>query len=164
MKNALLLCSAMLALFASCSNDGKDKKTADSTGMIAVDTTFTPKNTAPANVTTCYQYDYNKSTASLKLSTKGDEITGDLEYHIFEKDANKGTITGEIKKDTIIADYTFDSEGMRSVRQVVFLRKGDKLYEGTGESEEKGGKYVFKNRAALNFKDNTIVFSPTPCK
>ena len=105
----------------------------------------------------------NRDTASLTLKIAGEEITGDLSYSLYEKDSNKGTIAGEIKGDTIIAEYDFNSEGVRSIREIVFLKKGDKLYEGYGEAETKGMKTMFKNRAQLNFKDG-IIFDPTTCK
>ncbi|MNL01805.1 hypothetical protein D3C87_1222900 [compost metagenome] len=83
---------------------------------------------------------------------------------MFEKDNNKGKITGELKGDTIIAEYIFDSEGMRSVREVVFVQKDDgKIYEGTGDVIEKNGKMVFKDRSALKFGE-AIVFTKTDCK
>jgi len=86
-----------------------------------------------------------------------------LSYSLFEKDSNKGTISGEVKGDTILAEYNFDSEGMRSTREVVFLKRDRKLYEGFGEVEEKNGKTVFKDRSKLKFGD-AIVFSLTDCK
>lgn len=162
MKRTLLLFTACAGILASCSSNESGKKAGDST-MIALDTTFTPTNPAPANSTNCYVYTKNKDTASLKLNLKGEELTGDLTYKLWEKDSNKGTISGEMKGDTIIADYTFDSEGLRSVRQVVFLKKDAKLYEGFGDTEEKNGKVVFKNRATLKFAD-AIVFAPIACK
>lgn len=162
MKNTLFLFTALAGLLAACSSNTSDKKTGDSS-MIAVDTTFSPTNPEPVNSTNCYLWVNKKDSISLKLTQKGEELTGDLKYLWSEKDQNKGTIAGEIKGDTILADYTFDSEGMRSVRQVVFVKKDGKLYEGYGDSEEKGGKTVFKNRAKLKFDDTTIL-SPVSCK
>ncbi|MNE98222.1 hypothetical protein D3C80_1967130 [compost metagenome] len=69
-----------------------------------------------------------------------------------------------MKGDTIIAEYTFDSEGMRSVREVVFVKRADgNIYEGTGEVMEKGGKMVFKDRSTLKFSP-AMVFTKTDCK
>lgn len=163
MKKILLLFTVLAVFIISCTSNNSDKTQGDSTGMIAVDTTFTPTNATPVNSTDCYAYINKKDSANLKLVIKGEELTGDLSYKFFEKDSNKGTISGEIKGDTVIADYTFDSEGLRSVRQVVFLKKDGKLYEGYGDTEEKNGKVAFKDRAALKFDDH-IVFTQVSCK
>ena len=150
-------------MMASCTSNQAEKKVADSSAIIAVDTTFTATNEAPEHSISCYQYVKNKDTASMQLRINGEEITGFLDYHIWEKDANKGTLSGEMKGDTLIADYTFDSEGLRSVREIVLLKKDGKFYEGYGPGKEEKGKYVFENRAKLKF-DNNVVFSPKPCQ
>lgn len=159
----MLLFTGLAAIMASCTSNQAEKKMSDSSAKIALDTTFSPANKEPAHSITCYQFVKNKDTANMQLRINGEEVTGFLDYHIFEKDANKGTLSGEMKGDTLIADYTFDSEGMRSVRELVLLKKEGKLYEGYGPVKEDKGKYIFENRGKLKF-DNTIVFSPIPCK
>ncbi len=99
----------------------------------------------------------------MQLRIDGEELTGFLDYKFAEKDANKGTLAGEMKGDTIIADYTFDSEGLRSVRELVLLKKDGKLYEGYGPVKEDKGKMVFIDRSKLKF-DNHVVFSSKPCQ
>lgn len=148
---------------AACNNNNTDGKSADSTSVTSVDTSLTPSVPVHEKISQCYIYTKNRDTAKLKINTENDELTGDLSYNLFEKDSNKGTISGEIKGDTILAEYIFDSEGMRSTREIVFLKRDGKLYEGFGEVEEKNGKTVFKNRAKLKFGD-AIVFSLTNCK
>jgi len=163
MKKAFFLFAGIAAMLASCTSNNAEKKAKDTTEMIALDTTFRPANPAPENSSNCYLYVNKKDTASIKLQIKGEELTGTLHYNIFEKDQNNGTIAGEMKGDTIIADYTFDSEGLRSVRQVVFLKKEGKLYEGYGEMKEQNGKFTFVNRAKLKFNDH-FTFNPVDCK
>jgi len=163
MKKSLILLSGIVLLASACNNTKTDSKVSDSTSVTSVDTTLTPSVPAQAKVTDCYIYTKNRDTIKLKLNTENEELTGDLSYNLFEKDSNKGTIAGEIKGDTIIAEYTFNSEGMQSIREIVFLKKGGKLYEGFGDIEEKSGKTVFKNRAKLKFED-AIVLSLTECK
>jgi len=148
---------------AACNNNNTDGKSVDSTSVTSVDTSLTPSVPVHEKISQCYIYTKNRDTAKLKINTENDELTGDLSYNLFEKDSNKGTISGEIKGDTILAEYIFDSEGMRSTREIVFLKRDGKLYEGFGEVEEKNGKTVFKNRAKLKFGD-AIVFSLTNCK
>ena len=162
MKPSIITLALFIIIAASCTSDNKSRVVSDTAEVIALDTTFsavTPK-TSSSN---CYVYINNKDTASLKINIEGEELTGDLNYNLFEKDRNKGTIAGEMKGDTIIAEYTFDSEGLRSVREVVFVKRIDgNIYEGTGEVIEKGGKMVFKDRSALKFSPS-MVFTKTNC-
>ena len=163
MRHQILIPVLLAGFVISCNSENANKTTGDSTTIVKTDTTTMPTKTV-VNTSDCYGYTKNRDTASLKLNIAGDELTGELSYKLFEKDSNKGKIAGELRGDTIIAEYTFDSEGMRSVREVVFVKKADgKLYEGTGEVEEKGGKTRFKNKSALKF-DQSIVFSKADCK
>jgi hypothetical protein len=161
MRKLILTFVTASALLSACTNDKKADTVTDTVVAIPADTLAAPATEPYADG--CYAYMKNRDTASLALKIAGEEITGDLSYSLYEKDSNKGTIAGEIKGDTIIAEYDFNSEGVRSIREIVFLKKGDKLYEGYGEVETKGMKTMFKNRAQLNFKDG-IIFDPTTCK
>lgn len=110
----------------------------------------------------CYTYTKNRDTANLTVISSGHIVTGELRYQLFEKDSNKGLIKGEMRGDTLVADYNFESEGVNSVRQVVFLHKDNKLLEGFGEVVERDGKMVFKNIAQLKFGD-AIEFTKIAC-
>ncbi|WP_316816155.1 hypothetical protein [Pedobacter nyackensis] len=164
MKLLILTLAFSAITIASCTNEQKVKQADDTVAkVIAVDTTFTSSRPRTSS-SDCYVYIKNRDTASLKINIEGEELTGELDYKLFEKDSNKGTIAGEMKGDTIIAEYTFDSEGMRSVREVVFVKKDDgKIYEGSGDVMEKGGKMIFKDRSTLKFGP-AIVFTKTNCK
>jgi len=162
MKKPLLLLTALAMFAISCNSDKKETIGDDSTSLTSTDTTLVPTVPVEQKVTECYSYIKNRDTATLKINTENEELTGDLVYNLFEKDSNKGTIAGEMKGDTIIAEYIFNSEGMSSIREIVLLRKDGKLYEGYGDVEEKSGKMVFKDRSKLKFGD-AIVFSKTDC-
>ncbi|WP_157960809.1 hypothetical protein [Nubsella zeaxanthinifaciens] len=111
----------------------------------------------------CYSYIKGKDTAMLTLLTTGKVSTGELEYKWFEKDKNIGTIEGEMHGDTLLASYTFNSEGQQSVRQVAFLKKGDQLLEGTGDVADMNGKVQFKDLSKLSF-GKSVVFQKVACK
>ncbi len=117
--------------------------------------TVTPVESAP--ITECYGYFKGKDTITATFSVTGDQVTGNLDYKFFEKDKNSGTFSGSMKGDTIMGDYTFQSEGMTSVREVVFLKANNTLTEGSGEIAEKDGKMVFKNPKALRFNDGLVL-------
>ena len=119
--------------------------------------------TIPLEEQSCYTYIKNRDTAKLTLITTGIVSTGELAYKWFEKDRNMGSIEGEMRGDTLVADYTFNSEGKQSVRQVVFLKKGNQFLEGFGEVEEKDGKMQFKDLKRVDFS-KPIVFEKVACK
>ena len=107
----------------------------------------------PSSIDACYISTFNKDTAYLKLTIHNNEVSGNLVYDRFEKDGNVGTIKGRVQDSLIIADYTFQSEGMTSVREVVFKIKDESLIEGFGDIVMKGDTAVFKNITQLKFQD-----------
>ena len=163
MKKTLLSLGMALGIFAACTSNNSEHQTGDSSAMKSPDTTAIPANPVAGKSENCYAYIKDKDSILLKLNIEGQEVTGDLAYNLFEKDKNKGTISGEIKGDTIIAEYLFDAEGVRSTRELVLLKKGEQYYEGFGDVVDKKGKISFKNRAELKF-DGSIVYSPVDCK
>jgi hypothetical protein len=112
----------------------------------------------------CYSYIKDKDTATLKVMTSGNITTGELSYNLYEKDKNNGIVEGELHGDTLLAEYTFNSEGKESVRQVAFLKKGDQLLEGFGDVVEgKNGKMMFKDTSKLTF-GQSIIFTKVDCQ
>ncbi|MBO0947092.1 hypothetical protein [Fibrella forsythiae] len=110
-------------------------------------------NTASATpVKACYAYTSAADTIQLTLLRNDTTVTGTLLYRLAEKDRNSGTFAGRMRGDTLVADYTFQSEGVESQREVAFLVSGDKLIEGFGPIEEKNGKAVrFSSLKSLTF-------------
>lgn len=167
MKKLLILPILFGGLLAgsllSCNSDNKPKSnSSDQVAPIdsissSPDTTLSPTLSIAGKSTECYRWVKQRDTISLTLRTQGEEVTGDLAYRFYEKDKSRGSIAGEMIGDTLLAEYTFDSEGMRSVREVIFLRKEGKLYEGYGDVEEKGGRMVFINRSALQFGEGSVL-------
>jgi hypothetical protein len=98
----------------------------------------------------------------MRINVTDNLVTGELDYYIFEKDSNKGTIRGRMSGDTLLADYTFLSEGTTSVREIVMVKKGGDFLEGYGEVEETEGKANFVNPKKLKFKDG-LTFRKTNC-
>ena len=147
MHKILLLLGSTAALMLSCNEPSKEKKE-----ETASDTATHVKAPLPASHT-CYRSTIGRDTTDLSITGNDNSITGNLAYNRFEKDDNKGTITGYMKGDTLLAFYTFQSEGMTSVREVAFLKKGGALIEGFGESMEKDGRTVFKDRKTLHFDE-----------
>lgn len=157
MRHTITILGLTAMFFASCQG-GTAKKT-----QAKIDSTIVTNSENKNDSKECYQYIKNRDTATLSINKGDNTITGNLGYNLYEKDKNAGTISGLIKGDTIIADYTFQSEGTQSVREVVWLKQGDKLIEGFGDVKEVGGKTKFKDISKLNFS-NSIVFTKTICK
>lgn len=151
----LLLISAVF--FAACNSqtETKSENTAD--------TLKNSVETSAKSIDGCYTSILKQDTATLKINENGSAVSGDLTYNRFEKDSNKGIFKGEIKDSLIIGDYTFQSEGKSSVRQVVFKISGANLIEGYGDINMNGDTASFKNISQLNYQ-NDQPFIKTDCK
>jgi hypothetical protein len=149
MKNPFFIFALSLIVLASCNNKTKNKETVAVSNKI---------NETAA----CYSYSKDNDSVILHITITDNLASGDLVYNYFQKDKNIGKINGEMKGDTLYVEYTFQSEGVNSVREVAFLKKGNEWIEGYGDLEEQSGKMVFKNKATLNFKNN-ITLKQTKC-
>lgn len=155
MIRSILPIAAIAFIFSSCQSENSKDNSSNHASI----------NTEEVKIsdTQCYAFTKNSDSAKLNFISTNGITTGELSYNLHEKDKNNGIIEGEIKGDTLIADYTFNSEGSESVREVVYLMKGNELIEGFGEVEEKKGKTVFKDRSKLIF-GNSIVFKKVDCQ
>lgn len=88
----------------------------------------------------------NQDTALLSLNQQGDTVTGSLSYHWQEKDNNDGSFRGTIRHDSlIVAHYNFQSEGITSVRQIVFKINNGELLQGYGEIRVENDTAFFRD-------------------
>ena len=157
-KVSYLLAAAITgSLFFSCNSNSTQKEETN----IKQEETKTPVTiTEPA---TCYALDNGKDKVAMQIGITNNEVTGDLIYNYFEKDKNSGTIKGEMHGDTLLATYTFMSEGKVSKRDVAFLKKGDEIVEGYGSVDPATDEPNFTDRSAIKF-DNTFILKKTDCK
>lgn len=158
LQTALII--ATVALFA-CNTEPKTTET------VAKDSTTTASTPSPTTDIKlpgykCYINQAAGDSFWLQLNIFENNVTGNLKYIFKEKDSNRGELEGAMKGDTLIADYTFRSEGQKSVRQVAFLLKDSTATEGYGDMEEKDGKLMFKNPGKLTFSQG-IVMKLTSC-
>lgn len=154
MKRILLLCCVV----AGCETAPENSADADS--LAAGSDSATMRIQVPqAN---CYQSINGGDTVYLKLEKFPAVVTGTIVYDFYEKDGNTGNIEGVMKGDTLLADYTFTSEGQQSVRQVAFLVGDTLVTEGYGEQAEEGGKMVFKDIGRLDFSQG-LQLQAIPC-
>lgn len=150
MKRLRIFIPALL-LF-SCNNaDNNTATVTPSSQTVHSNAGDTISRAQPFVLSGCYTMISNKDTATLEISVQDTIVSGSLQYHWAQKDWNTGRIQGVLRNDLIHADYTFESEGMTSVREVVFKIEDSTLQEGTGELVQQNNKVVYRNKDQLQF-------------
>lgn len=159
MRRVLTLSTLILTVLISC------KKETTTTEPVQI-TPSPPKEAElvePAG-DQCYAWRSNGSIIEMSFNVNShQEVNGKLSYNLAEKDKNEGTLIGNMKGDTLIADYTFNSEGTSSVREVAFLQKDGAFIEGYGDVVEANGKFTFKDKTKLKF-DAKNTLTKVDCK
>ncbi|WP_420457823.1 hypothetical protein [Neolewinella sp.] len=130
--------------------------------VLATACTSTPQKTGAA-VAGCYTYAENNSRVAAELETHDQTVEGTLTYDLYQKDRNQGTFNGILHGDTLIGVYTFQSEGRTSKREVAFLRQGEQLREGYGDSDLVGDVQRFSSPNELVFGQG-VVLARVPCE
>ena len=106
----------------------------------------------------CYLMTHQKDTAILIIKNVHNNVVfGALQYKWFEKDHSDGFINGVLRDNLIIANYNFQSEGVSSVREVVFSIKNDSLFEGYGKVVVQNDTARFVNTRQLTFMKDPFV-------
>lgn len=160
MKFRILLLISIIACSIACNNAGNRQETTQTNDTAVTDSEHV--SATPIPLDGCYKMIFNADTATLRLNVIDSFVTGDLSYNLVAKDRNDGSIKGVIRDSLIIADYTFRSEGMMSVRQVAFKIYGTTLIEGHGELNTKTDTFRFKDVNNLTFQKERP-FVKTPC-
>ena len=153
-----LLCGVLIVAMISCHNG-----TGMNNNNAVEQTTDTAKSISIISGTHCFAFTNNNDSIFLTVTIKGKLATGNLIYALREKDRTRGTIKGQFYGDTLLADYFFISEGKQSIRQVIFLRKGNIFQEGYGSMKVENGKLVFTHISDISFTGN-VVLLPVDCK
>src|SRR5919112_926036 len=93
-------------VWCACTNSGSSSSASNDTAQSSQtihnnisDTVVT--NQKPVVLNGCYQMVLKRDTATLRLAVKDSTVTGDLQYHYYEKDRNTGTLKGVLRNDTI---------------------------------------------------------------
>ncbi|MBS7253047.1 hypothetical protein [Flavobacterium branchiicola] len=158
MKKAVIITTLILTVLISC-------KKATETEPVQIE----PKAPKEAEIIEpagdqCYEWKSNGSVIAMSFNVNShQEVNGKLSYNLVVKDKNEGTLIGNMKGDTLIADYTFMSEGVSSVREVVFLQKDGALIEGYGDVASANDKVTFKDKTKLKF-DQKNTLTKVDCK
>lgn len=122
------------------------------------DSTASENTSQQGAVASCYNKITGRDTIKLSLVVDEDKVNGTLEYNIYEKDKNTGVISGTMQDNILRATYEFQSEGVKSTRNVVFKIMGEQAYEAQADSLTTDGLPVFNSDVAL------LKFEPSPFK
>lgn len=145
--------AALLAMI-SCQQSGSNTSQTEAKDSSAA----TPSTATVAAGPQCFTRISGKDTSYLQFENNNELISGQLEYRLFEKDRNQGTISGAIHNNILEAQYSFMSEGVTSVRPVVFKLENDQLFEAIPSSVDNQGIPVFdKDPAKLKFEETAFV-------
>ncbi|MBW1656365.1 hypothetical protein [Flavobacterium quisquiliarum] len=159
MKKVITITTLILIVLSSC------KKETTTTEPVQI----TPSPPKEAEIVEpagdqCYAWRSNGSVIEMSFNVNShQEVNGKLSYNIVGKDKNEGSLIGNMKGDTLIADYTFMSEGVSSIREVAFLQKDGAFIEGFGDVIEANGKFSFKDKTKLKF-DAKNTLTKVDCK
>lgn len=135
------------ALILSCNLNKSEEPSSDA----GSETSASP---APVYAVSCYEWTGNDDTIKVRLELNGNDVSGTIVYDYSRKDRTEGALKGKLNGDIILADYSFDSEGERSVRQVAYKISGKDIVEGFGSMEEINGKMTFN-------KPDSLIFNPS---
>lgn len=76
----------------------------------------------------CYHATVGDSSSLLQIKDpSADQLTGELIFQNYEKDSSYGVFTGKFAADKLTLDFTFQSEGIESQRQIVLTKSADQL-------------------------------------
>lgn len=150
----LYFASAALLAMLSCQQSASNSSQTTEKDSSAA----TPAASIVAAGPQCYTRISGKDTSYLQFETDNEVINGQLEYHLFEKDKNQGAITGTINNNIIEAEYRFMSEGITSVRPVIFKLENNQAFEAIPSSFDNQGTPLFdKDQSKLKFEDAPFV-------
>lgn len=154
MKNLVLVLFFILAV-VNCK-----EKNAETNNTVESEQTDMREKMVPVVQKGCYRFDENGTTITFEVTEIANSVEGNLTYALSGKDKNTGTFKGRLKDDKLIGEYTFQSEGVESSREVAFMVKGDQLIEGYGELTD--GGTAFKDLDAINYSSK-MPLAKTDC-
>lgn len=111
----------------------------------------------------CYVATLAKDVYSLGiLSKENDKVSGTLMFDNFEKDSSSGTFEGTYRDGILFGNYSFQSEGMNSIMEVIFKKTENGFQRGFGPVDAEGT--AFTDISQITY-DNQYEFvkTNTPC-
>lgn len=144
---------ALAAVSCNKKTETSNVNSADSSGVFTDEESVADSTLAAT--TGCYMQVTGNDTLFAQIDDNLGTVTGKLHYKNHQKDSSFGDLLGSSVGDTIKVDYTFQSEGSLSIREIWFLKKDGKLLEGIGPFDKTGEKYAnYKN---IKFGDGHVL-------
>jgi len=76
----------------------------------------------------CYHATVGDSSSLLQIKDPtADQLTGELIFQNYEKDSSYGIFNAKLAADQLTIDFTFQSEGVESMRQITLTKSKDEL-------------------------------------
>lgn len=138
MKKIILAASVAVA-FLSC--EKKQTETVSNNTNTPVEDNYTVEDES-IGAKKCYIQGTGNDTLYVSLDDNLGTVSGRMYYKNHQKDSSFGDVVGSSNGDTIKVDYTFQSEGTTSSREIWFLKKDGKLLEGIGNLDASGTRYA----------------------
>lgn len=101
----------------------------------------------------------NQDSSIISLHLNGSQVSGTFNHLPFEKDSRKGTITGELKGDTIKALWSFMQEGMNDTIRVEFKLSENKLLQKSFGVDQSTGRQILTDTSTFS-----IPYQKTVCE
>ncbi|HLP86381.1 MAG TPA: hypothetical protein VK153_00690 [Candidatus Paceibacterota bacterium] len=114
----------------------------------------------------CYTATNEKDIYTLNIQNiQGNKVSGFLSLKNFEKDSSSGIFNGIYNKDTgvLLADYSFQSEGILSDMQVIFKKSGDDFIRGYGSLNQDGTRFTDLENITYDEASPLSVFKKGEC-
>jgi hypothetical protein len=123
-------------------------------------------NPAPqiSSIKGCYVAHLSKDVYVLDIESQTDgSVTGMLAYNNYQKDSSSGSFTGTYDGSILLGNYSFDSEGMHSDRQVIFKKADNGFIQGFGAVTTIGNKEVFTDPQAVTYDPKSTFVASENC-
>lgn len=101
----------------------------------------------------CYFLSIGRDSLLIQIIETDDTIRGKMVFDNFEKDGSRGIIRGTMHGDTLKGWYDFESEGMRSVMEIMFLNEDSFLIRAQGKVDVKADTVYFPDPSVISFPD-----------
>ncbi|MCH5683018.1 hypothetical protein LWM68_01205 [Niabella sp. W65] len=134
------------ALLFACNNSSQQSKESTTDPANAV-----TGKIAPAIGEQCYLFVAAKDTYALKLNIVDTSVKGTAVFKNHEKDSSHGTVEGHLSGDILRLWYSFQSEGMNSVRELYFKKEGHNLVTGISSEATRADTAYVPDAKAVSY-------------
>jgi hypothetical protein len=150
-----------ITMIFGCTTGTNDEQNIESESS-TTDSNAKPKVFNNISIAGCYMQILKRDTFAAILQQQQNLVSGRMRFNNYEKDASAGTVSGKLEGDILKLDYTFTSEGMKSVMELYFKYNNGDLIRGTGEMNTKGDTAYFTNLAQIKYDGGE--FKKTECE